>query len=910
MPTRLLRAALAATLAAALPALAAAQPRAIPTPEQFFGFPMGAERKLAGWDRIVEYFRLVDRLSDRVLVQELGKTTMGRPYIMAIVSTPDTIADLPRHREMQRRLADPRRTSEEEAMKIAREGKAVLLVGTNVHSTEIGNSQMVNELIYRLATEQSPWIDHVLGNVILLLIPSQNPDGQQMVVDWYLKNLGTPYEDSPLPELYHKYIGHDNNRDSYMLTQVETQILARVTYEEWLPEVYLDKHQMGSNRARIFVPPFKNPPNPNIDPLVWSEVNLLGQAMAAKLHEAGKVGVIWGEQYTGFWQGANSTNPWWHNMVALLTEVASSRLATTLMQETADPERPPRAADEPGAGSRRAAERDPAQPLPPPTDVQYRMNYVQPWLGGRWSLADVVEYQLLSTLGLLEGVANNKTLLKRNFYLMNRRTIERFAKGSPYAYLVPARQRDPVAVAKLLSLIQAEAGEVHRAEAPFTADGVAYPAGTWVLKLAQPFGRWIKDLLEPQRYPDIRWPFPTAPIDRPYDVTAWSLGMLVGVETILVDRPFEARLTLVTERIAPAPGRVTGGGGTFLLDPAVTATARAVNRLLKAGADVAWAREPLEAGGRRFPPGAIVVRGASRGAMDAIAREIGLDVVATDAVAAPLLRLRLPRIALYEPWGGNMDAGWTRWLLEQFEFPFEVVYPPALDRDDLAARFDVLVLPDGAVPARDAAPGRAPRDPDPERIPLEYRDRLGRITVEKTVPRLRAFLEQGGTILAIGGSTSLAEHLALPIENALVERLPDGTTRPLPREKFYVPGSILRVAVDTRHPLAHGLPQAVDVFFDNSPAFRPAPDAHLKGVTPVAWFDSPTPLRSGWAWGQGYLEGAVAIAEARVGRGRLLLSGPEILFRGQPHGTFKFFFNALYLGGAHAPSRQATEMAR
>jgi hypothetical protein len=249
-------------------------------------------------------------------------------------------------------------------------------------------------------------------------------------------------------------------------------------------------------------------------------------------------------------------------------------------------------------------------------------------------------------------------------------------------------------------------------------------------------------------------------------------------------------------------------------------------------------------------------------------------------------------------------------LLEQFEFPFEVVYPPALDRDDLAARFDVLVLPDGAVPARDAAPGRAPRDPDPERIPLEYRDRLGRITVEKTVPRLRAFLEQGGTILAIGGSTSLAEHLALPIENALVERLPDGTTRPLPREKFYVPGSILRVAVDTRHPLAHGLPQAVDVFFDNSPAFRPAPDAHLKGVTPVAWFDSPTPLRSGWAWGQGYLEGAVAIAEARVGRGRLLLSGPEILFRGQPHGTFKFFFNALYLGGAHAPSRQATEMAR
>ncbi|MCA1563707.1 MAG: hypothetical protein LC804_26830 [Acidobacteria bacterium] len=307
---------------------------AIPTPEQFFGFPMGAERKLAAWDRIVEYFAAVDRGSDRVVVQEIGKTTMGKPYIMAIVSSPDTVADLARYQDMQKRLADPRKTPAEEAARIAREGKAVLLIGTNVHSTEIGNSQMVNKLIHKLATERSPWIDHVLENVILLLIPSQNPDGQQMVVDWYNRNLNTPYEDSPLPELYHKYIGHDNNRDNYMLTQVETQHLTRVTYKDWLPEVYLDKHQMGSSRARIFVPPFKNPPNPNIDPLVWSEVNLLGQGMAAKLHEAGKTGVIWGEQYTGFWQGANSTNPWWHNMIALLTvpHELSAALARRLME--------------------------------------------------------------------------------------------------------------------------------------------------------------------------------------------------------------------------------------------------------------------------------------------------------------------------------------------------------------------------------------------------------------------------------------------------------------------------------------------------------------------------------------------------------------------------------------------------
>ncbi|MGH9198996.1 MAG: M14 family zinc carboxypeptidase, partial [Acidimicrobiia bacterium] len=351
-----------------------------------------------------------------------------------------------------------------------------------VHSSEIGNSQMVNTLIHKLATENSPWVDHVLRNVIVLLIPSQNPDGQQMVVDWYRRNLGTPYEDSPLPELYHKYIGHDNNRDSYMLTQVETQLLNRVLYKEWLPEVYLDKHQMGGNRARIFVPPFKNPPNPNIDPLVWSEVNLLGQSMATRLHEAGKTGVIWGEMYTGFWQGANSTNPWWHNMVALLTEVASSRLATTLIQQRADPNRPPRREAEPARpGETPDRDRDPGAPLPAPTDVQYRMNYPQPWLGGTWRLADVVEYQLLSTLGLLEGVANNREMLKRNFYLMNRRTIQLYKQGNPYAYLIPPDQHDPIAAAKLLQLVQAEAGEVHRARQAFTADNVRYSEGTFVL---------------------------------------------------------------------------------------------------------------------------------------------------------------------------------------------------------------------------------------------------------------------------------------------------------------------------------------------------------------------------------------------------------------------------------------------
>jgi hypothetical protein len=853
-----------------------------PPPEAFFGFPMGAEKRLAAWDQIVEYFRLVDRTSDRVLVQELGKTTMGRPYIMAIISSPDTIRDLPRYQEMQRKLADPRRTTDAEAERIAIEGKAVLLIGTNVHSTEIGNSQMVNLLLYRMATEQSPWMDHVLRNVILLLIPSENPDGQQLVVDWYRKNLGTPYENSPLPELYHKYVGHDNNRDSYMLTQVETQILTRVTYREWLPEVYLDKHQMGSTRARIFVPPFKNPPNPNIDPLVWAEVNLLGQAMAAKLAEHGKPGVIWGEQYTGFWQGANSTNPWWHNMVALLTETASAQLAHPIRQERADPTRPPAAAPSGrGGGPGEAGGRDPNAPLPPPTDVQYRMNYLEPWLGGTWTLADVVEYQLLSTLGLLEGVANNKVMLKRNYYLMNKRTIERFRTGDPYAYVVPADQRDPGAVAKLLQLVQAQGGEVHRAEAPLSADGRDYPPGTYVLLLAQPHGRWIKDLLEPQRYPDIRWPFPAAPIDRPYDVTAWSLGMLMGVETIRVDRPFEAALTRVEGDVQAPAGTVTGSGPVYVLPHEPNASVVAMNRLLKAGAEVSWAREAVTVGGKRFAPGAILVTKASPATMAAIAADLKLDVRAGPAPLVARLPIKAPRIALYEPWGGNMDAGWTRWILEQHEFPYTWARNADLVAPNLHDRFDVIVF-------AEMSPTQILRGLQGPNVRPEYRGGLG----EEGVRNLRAFVERGGTIVTIGNSARFAiEQLGAPFENVL-----EG----LDADTFFCPGSILRVAVDTTHPIGYGMPAEADAMFINNGAYVPTAAFPSVATAVVARYPQGPLLRSGWIIGEERLRGRGAVLEAAMGRGRLILLTFKVQNRAQTWGTFKLLFNAIFYGPAVA----------
>ena len=855
------------------PSPATAQESSIPSPETFFGFPIGADRQLARWDEIVDYLTLVDSRSERVLVQEIGKTTLGEPYLLAVVSAPDTIADLGRHQAMQHRLADPRRTDEDEARAIARDGKAVVLIGANVHATEIGTNQAMNDLVYQLATEESDWIDHVLANTIVLLIPSQNPDGQRMVVDWYRRNVVTEHEGSPLPELYHPYVGHDNNRDSFMLTQVETRHLNQITYQDWLPEVYLDAHQMGNNYARIFVPPFRNPPNPNVDPLVWSEVNLLGQSMAARLHAAGKTGVIWGELYSGYWQGANNTNPWWHNMVALLTEVASARLASPVEQSLAG---------QTGGAPSLLGRATP--PLAAPGDTQFRMNYPQPWLGGTWDMADVVEYNRLAMTGLIEAVANNRALLKRNFYLMNRRAIDRFAAGGPFAFVVPPEQRDPTAVATLIGLLQAEAAEVEVAEAPFVAAGRTFAAGSYVVRLAQPFGRWVKDILEPQVYPDIRWPHANTPAERPYDITAWTLGVLMGVETVQIDTPFEATLTRLTETAAPPPGQVAEAERvprpTYVLFPGSNRNAVAVNRLLEAGARVAWAREAIEVAGRRHPPGAILVEDIERPVVEAMAAELALDVTATRRETlndVARLRIEAPRLALYEPWGGNIDAGWTRWLLDEHEFPYTRIRPRDVRAGRLLDRFDVIVLPE--TPSVDLMRGLQDRNVRPE-----YRGGIG----VDGVRHLGAFVRDGGTLITLGNSAAFAmDHLGTPLRNVVRDATP---------ARFFGPGSIVRIGVDTTHPVGYGMPTDADAMFVNNGGYLPS--TADTGATVIAWYPDTDILRSGFMTGADRLGGTGAVLEVPNGDGRVILHTFRVQHRGQTWGTFKLLFNSIFYGPA------------
>jgi len=848
--------------------------QAVPTPESFFGHQIGAEKKLARWDKIVEYMQVVAKNSDRVRFQELGKTTNNNPFILMVISSPANLKNIEHLKEINHRLTDPRAiAADAEARNLIQEGKLFVLITSSIHATEIGGTQMSSEAVYRLATENSPTIQKILDNVVFLFVPCLNPDGQIMVVDWYNKNVGTPYENAPLPWLYHPYVGHDNNRDAYMFTQKETQLLGKVLYYDWIPEVWLDEHQMGSNGARIFVMPAMDPINPNVDPLIYRNVGILGFGQAAALERAGKEGVIYNDMYTYWWEGAMAWAGWWHNMVGLLTEVASTRMGTSIDQEKADPNRPRPAppAEERGRGGFQI---DDGRPLPPPTDIQFRSNYPRPWLGGKWTLRDIVDYDFISAFGLLETSADMRAQFLDSVYTVAKRQIEQGKKGDPFAIVVPQDQADRPSVGKLMQTLALGGVEMHQAQQPFTADGKSYPAGSYVILLAQPFRAYAKDMLEPQVYPKIS-PAPGIPPRAPYDVAGWSLGMQMGVDTIFVQKPFQAELKKL-DSIDLTAGQVSGKGSAYLFSHEPNNSLVAVNRLLKAGYEVSWLAEPVTVAGKSFGPGAIAVRGGKDlpSAIANATKSLGIDALACEIPTAKATRIRAPRTALYQPWGGNMDEGWTRWLLEQNEFPYTTVHPQDIRSGDLLKRFDAIIFPDMA--QQQIINGLAGRT-----IPEEYRGGIE----DSGIKALRAFIDGGGSVIALGQSSGLLmDRFSAPYRDSL---------RGLRREDFFCPGSVLRVLIDNTQPVAYGMKDETFAFFTNSMALEPVASFSTMKASIVARYPTSDILKSGWLQGENYLYNKVGAAEVKLGKGRMVLLPIRVQNRAQTYATFKLLFNSI-----------------
>jgi hypothetical protein len=752
----------------------------------------------------------------------------------------------------------------------------------NIHSTEIGSSQMALELVHRMATEDSPWMRNVLDNVVLLLVPSFNPDGQILVTDWNNRVRGTKNVWAGLPWLYHHYAGHDNNRDAFMMTQVESRYVNKLLFQDWFPQVYLDQHQQGNDGMRVFVPPFQDPINPNVDPVIWAEAGLFGLSMFGSLHAAGFDGVGYGQKYTAWWQGGFLRGAWFHNSVGLLTEVASAQLSTTVHQEKTALGKPVRSSRT-RADWFRERTKDPATPAPPPSDVMPRYNYPRPWLGGDWSLRDIIDMELVISNSLLETAANNRARLIENQIQMGRNAIEEGKKGNPYAYVFPPGQHDAGAVYRLLEVLHFAGVEIQRSVAPFRAGGEDYPEGTFVVPMAQPFRAYVKDLLEPQEHPDISTMTASNMDDEPYDVTAWTLPLQMGVKAVAVKDAFEARVESLTQ--IPLPKGTLADGAPrhgYLISPEPNNKAIATNRLLKAGADVRWLAASTEAGGRSFPPGAIWVQPRTGGpALREVVEPLGLQAVPLETeLSGRAWRLSQPRVALYQPWTGAIDEGWTRWVLEQHEFPFSTIRNADIQAGALNQHWDVILLPG------DLNEQRILRGNEWESTPEEFRGGIG----EKGRAALQEFVEKGGTLIAPGDAAEFAlRSFALPVKDAL-----EGVRR----SEFFCPGSLLRLLVDNQHPVGYGMPDEATAVFENNTAWEPAPGFSYTGLRVIARYPGEQLLQSGWMRGPEHLHNRIAAAEITYRQGRVVLFGFRPQFRGQPHNTFKLLFNAIHLSTA------------
>ena len=879
----------------------AAQTR-ITTPKQAFGFNLGDDYQLANYQQIAAYWRKLDAESDRMVVQEIGKTAEGRPHLMAIVTSPANHKNLAKYRDISKRLAFAEGLDDEAARALSKQGRAVVWIDGGLHATETLGAQQLTEMVYQMVSRTDDETQRFLDDCIVLFVHA-NPDGNDLVADWYMRH-PDPLKRSlaGLPRLYQKYIGHDNNRDFFASTQAETENINRVLYHDWLPQILYNHHQSGPAGTVVWSSPQRDPYNYNLDPLLILGLEALGTHMHQRLAAEGKPGATKsaGGPYDGWWNGGIRNTGNFHNIIAILTETIGSPTPMRIPFN--------------------------AQRLIPTRDLPYPIEPQE------WRFRQSIEYSISFNRAVIDYAARNREHLLFNIYKMGRRSIERGSQdywtpsptrilaipetggrgGSPEAaaaamaalrkpelrdprgFIIPSDQPDFLTATKFINALREVNVTVHRATAPFTAGGKTYPAGSFVVFTAQAFRPHVMDMFEPQDHPNVI-PYPGAPPTPPYDNAGWTLAFQMGVQfdrmLATFQEPFgNGPLQKVTQwNVAPPRGgpEPPGTSTHYVVSRHTNDAFRAVNRLLKSG-------EAVNASPHGFFVSSAM---ATRDRLRATTQDLGVvfkPFTGGSGTTPPGSPLRMPRIGLWDQYGGSMPSGWTRWILEQFEYPFERVFAPSLDAGNLNAKFDVLVFVSGAIPGSGGGGGRGGggrggQETAAADIPQEYRSQLGRVTAERTIPQLRQFVEAGGTIVAIGSSAqALVEHLKLPLENHLVEN-----GAPLPRSKYFVPGSILTAAMDTKHPFAAGMRDRTDFFFDNSPVFRLA-GGNPSSVRVIARFDTPAPLRSGWAWGQRYLEGGIAAAEVTLGKGRVVLFGPEILHRAQPHGTFKLLFNTIY----------------
>jgi len=843
----------------------------IPKPEDTYGFKVGADYKLARYDQMLTYYNKLVASSDRIQMIEIGKSVMGKSIKLFIISSSENMKSVDKWKETSAKLARAR-IEPEEARMLAKSGKAIVWIDGGMHAREAAHAQMTSELAYKLVAEETDEMKKIRENVVILLCPVINPDGVNIVADWYYQNLGTPYETTDPPILYQKFVGHDNNRDWFMNNMPETRAATTILNKAWYPQIVHNHHQTSPAWARIFLPPFRSPVNPKIHPGVTTGVNLVGTAMANYFAMKKMPGVISGTAFSMWWNGGMRTAPYYHNQIGILTEVAHN----TPTPRYYDPDSIPKNVGRiPSNGT--------------------EIFYPNPWLGGESHFRDAVDYMMTASMGILDFAADRSESLLYNMYDMGRDAIIKDDEETIFAYVIPKNQWDNGEARNLVNILLQGGIEMHQATKKFKVDDKEYPAGSIIAYGAQPFRPFLEDLMEKQDYPD-QYQYPGGPPIPPYDLAGWTLPMQMGIEVIATTQSFKAR-TKEISTLEPVPGEIIGGYGYgYLLSNKENNSYSAFNQLQQAGAEISLLAASAQFDKDVYGPGSFLIRSSAviDAKVAALASELGLSFQGlTKDPGVSAVVVNKIRVGIYKSWVTNMDEGWTRWMLKEHNFKVDTLHDRNIKTDDLS-KYSAIIIPSQS----------------PERILNGHKlgtmpeHITGGVGLEGTL-KLKQYTENGGVLITLDAASDFAiKQFGLPVSNI---------TNNTSSKQFFIPGSLVRAKVDVENPLAYGVKPEIAVSFSRSRAFRTIIKSKKKegGLERTAVEEKPPVavvvsyaekdiLMSGWAKGEDkYLKNKAAMMDVSLGKGHVILFGFKPQFRGQPRASYKLLFNAILSGGTN-----------
>lgn len=785
----------------------------------------------------------------------MGLSSEGHPFLVVLITSPENMANLDRLQNINKKISNPEGISREAITQYLKEGKAVIFQSMGLHSSEVASTQMTPELAHDLITNNDEETTRILNNVLFFMIPCMNPDGEVMVTDWYNKTVGTKYEGMGLPTLYHKYCGHDNNRDGDYMNLQESKYIAKMMYVNWPPQAYIDHHQMGSYGARIYVPPYCDPIRPYADPLVWREMSWYGAHIAYKLEEDGFKGVLNAAQFSGWGHfGWHWITPF-HNIAGMLTESASARLATPIYIQP----------EQLKGGARMFP------------DYEAQASFPDPWPGGWWHLRDIVDQQKVAAMAMLDIAARNKETVLETAYIKARNQIRKGMAGEVKALMIPARQHDYLTAVKMVNTLLRSGIKITKAANDFTEGGKFYGKGSYVIPMGQPKMGLIRNLLMETHYPDNAW---TRKEDgtplRPYDLATHTMAEFMGVTVEFARKIPEGSFFIITEEEKPA-GSVAENAKNFILYGRQNSSYKAINRLINNGVGVKRVDGPAD----RYQPGDFIIENTPRDKLLPVAEELGAQFMELKQKPRNMHTVNRGRVGLFQRYyGGNMDEGWTRLCFENFDFPYSTLMSGEIIKGSLRKNYDVIVIPDDSPKMITGEFGKESRL-KPEDYPEKYRSGIGKTGTEN----LKSFVQEGGVLVVLGRAWEFA---AKTFDLAVRD-----VTKGLDGKEFFCPGSTIRVSFDNEDPLAYGMPSKGLVLFRNSPAFEITPgrfNSHYKTIVRYADKDL---LQSGWLDGEKHIAGKDGMIRAKYGNGEIVIIGFRTQHRDQTDGTFKLLFNCI-----------------